>query len=278
MSFRIPTYTLVLQPGVNRPNCPDIDEEEWSLNTLKNNNHVNAPPPLNTSEVRRKLLKTANLPFKMNLRSKHLEAASLLIFLVKILRVNMTCHPTEFLIGTECCPLCPSGNRVNTHCTEFRSTSCLPCVKDTYMNLPTGLKNCFPCTTCGPDSGLKIYTLCTATTDSVCEPMQGFYCTDRIENHCAAAQRHKQCQPGKYIKHRGTAQTDSQCSDCSDGTFSDGTLTSCRPHTQCESQNLMQPGTASTDAECGSDSSNSRAVINVPLVVLGLLVIGSLVA
>ncbi|XP_062247213.1 tumor necrosis factor receptor superfamily member 14-like [Platichthys flesus] len=216
----------------------------------------------------------------MNLRSKHLEAASLLILLVKVFSVNtLTCHPTEYQIGNECCPLCPSGNRVKTHCTEFRSTSCLPCVNDTFMNLPTGLNKCFPCTTCGPDSGLKTNTSCTATTDSVCEPLEGFYCIDRIENHCAAAQKHKQCQPGQYIKHRGTALTDSQCSECSDGSFSDGTLTSCRPHTQCESQNLqlIQPGTASTDAECGNLKKDQAAII-VPVFFMGLLVVGSLVA
>ncbi|XP_060930569.1 tumor necrosis factor receptor superfamily member 14-like, partial [Limanda limanda] len=224
--------------------------------------------------------KTANLPTDMSLR-KHLEAASLLILLVKIFRVNMlTCHPTEFLIGTECCPLCPSGKRVKTPCTEFRSTSCMPCVNDTFMNLPTGLNKCFPCTTCGPDSGLKTNISCTATTDSVCEPLEGFYCIDPTGNHCAAAQKHKQCQPGQYIKHRGTPLTDSQCSDCSDGTFSDGTRTSCRPHTQCESQNLqlMQQGTASTDAECGNDILKEDPVaIIVSVVVLGLLVFGALV-
>ncbi|XP_053280219.1 tumor necrosis factor receptor superfamily member 14 isoform X2 [Pleuronectes platessa] len=211
----------------------------------------------------------------MNLRSNHLEAASLLIFLVKVFSgKTLSCHQTEYLIGKECCPLCPSGNRVKTHCTESRSTSCLPCVNDTFMNLPTGLNKCFPCTTCGPDSGLKTNTSCTATTDSVCEPLEGFYCIDPTGNHCAAAQKHKQCQPGQYIKHRGTPLTDSQCSECSDGTFSDGTRTSCQPHTQYESQNpeLIQPGTASTDAECGNSSSTSRARIIVPLVVLGALV------
>ncbi|XP_053280223.1 tumor necrosis factor receptor superfamily member 14 [Pleuronectes platessa] len=215
----------------------------------------------------------------MNLRSKHLEAASLLIFLVKVFRVNMlSCHPTEYQTGKECCPLCPPGNRVKTHCTEFRSTSCLPCVNNTFMNLPTGLTKCFPCTTCGPASGLQTNTSCTATTDSVCEPLEGFYCIDRIGNNCAAAQKHKQCQPGQYIKLRGTPLTDSQCSECSDGTFSDGTRTSCQPHTQCESQNfqLMQPGTPSTDAECGNLKKAPTAII-VVVVVLGLLVVGSLV-
>ncbi|XP_069382925.1 tumor necrosis factor receptor superfamily member 14-like isoform X1 [Paralichthys olivaceus] len=210
----------------------------------------------------------------MNLRSKHLEAASLLILLIKVFCVNtLTCHLTEYQIGDECCPLCPPGNRVKTDCTEFRSTSCLPCVKDTFMNLPTGLKKCFPCTTCGPDSGLKIYTSCTATTDSVCEPLEGFYCTDRTRNNCAAAKKHTQCKPGQFIKQRGTALTDSECSDCSNGTFSDGTRTSCQAHTQCESPNLhlKRPGTTSTDAECENTS------LIVPVVIIASVVLVVLV-
>ncbi len=44
--------------------------------------------------------------------------------------------------------LCSTGSRVKTDCTEFRSTSCLPCIESTFMNQPTGLKQCFPCTSC----------------------------------------------------------------------------------------------------------------------------------
>ncbi|XP_069382942.1 tumor necrosis factor receptor superfamily member 14-like isoform X2 [Paralichthys olivaceus] len=205
----------------------------------------------------------------MNLRRKHLEAASLLILLIKVFCVNtLTCHPTEYLIGSRCCSFCPPGNRVETHCTEFRSTSCLPCEKDTFMNHPTTDAKCFPCT-CGPDSGLKINTSCTATTDSVCEPLEGFYCTDRTRNNCAAAKKHTQCKPGQFIKQRGTALTDSECSDCSNGTFSDGTRTSCQAHTQCESPilQLKRPGTTSTDAKCEYTS------LNVPVGIIASVVL-----
>ncbi|XP_069382892.1 tumor necrosis factor receptor superfamily member 14-like isoform X2 [Paralichthys olivaceus] len=215
----------------------------------------------------------------MNLRSKHLEAASLLILLIKVFCVNtLTCHLTEYQIGSRCCSLCPPGNRVKTDCIEFRSTSCLPCVKDTFMNLPTGRRICLPCTTCGPDSGLKIHTSCTATTDSLCEPLEGFYCTDRTRNNCAAAKKHTQCKPGQFIKHRGTALTDSECSDCSDGTFSDGTRTSCQAHTQCESPNLQlkRPGTTSTDAECENTSLNVTVGIIAAVVLVILFVISAI--
>ncbi|XP_069382917.1 tumor necrosis factor receptor superfamily member 14-like isoform X3 [Paralichthys olivaceus] len=216
----------------------------------------------------------------MNLRRKHLEAASLLILLIKVFCVNtLTCPPTAYAVADRCCSFCPPGNRVETHC-GFRSTSCLPCEKDTFMNLPTGRTMCFLCTTCGPDSGLKINTSCTATTDSVCEPLEGFYCTDRTRNNCAAAKKHTQCKPGQFIKHRGTALTDSECSDCSNGTFSDGTRTSCQAHTQCESPilQLKRPGTTSTDAECGNTSLivTVGIITSVVLVVLVLFVISAI--
>ncbi|XP_047186593.1 tumor necrosis factor receptor superfamily member 5-like, partial [Scophthalmus maximus] len=69
----------------------------------------------------------------------------------------------------------------------------------------------------------------------------------------------------------GTALTDTECSDCSDGTFSNGTSTSCQPPTQCESQilQLIKPGTVSTDAECGEDYDST---IVVAIVVSFLLI------
>ncbi|KAM4562503.1 tumor necrosis factor receptor superfamily member 5-like [Odontesthes bonariensis] len=128
------------------------------------------------------------------------------------------------------------------------------------MDKPTKRTQCFPCTTC--DSGLKVKQSCAPTSDTVCGTMEGFFCVDPTKSGCAEAQKHKSCDPGQYISSRGTASTDSQCSACSSGTFSDGTLTSCQPHTQCESENLqlIKAGTSSADAECGENTSNRTGV------------------
>ncbi|XP_050924407.1 tumor necrosis factor receptor superfamily member 14 isoform X6 [Lates calcarifer] len=223
-------------------------------------------------------MKTTILPFKMSSRGKPLTAASLLILLMKVFSGNsLTCHPAEYQTGNECCHKCPPGSRVKTDCTEFRSTSCLPCLEGTYMNQPTGLKDCFPCTNCNTDPGLKIKTSCTSTSDTVCEPLEGFYCMDVKDKGCEAAQRHRHCEPGQYISKKGTASTDTECSDCTDGTFSNGTFTSCQPHTQCESVNLqmIRPGTATTDVECGHSSKIPAIVIVV--IVVSLLLIADVV-
>uniref|UniRef100_A0A3Q1GKH3 TNFR-Cys domain-containing protein n=1 Tax=Acanthochromis polyacanthus TaxID=80966 RepID=A0A3Q1GKH3_9TELE len=99
--------------------------------------------------------------------------------------------------------LFPPGSRVKTDCSEFRSTSCLSCPHGTFMDKLTGLKECFPCTNCDEDLGLKVKTSCTTTSDTVCEPLEGFYCIDPIGNNCAAARKHRICHPGQYINQTG---------------------------------------------------------------------------
>ncbi|KAM3617568.1 uncharacterized protein V6R79_008281 [Siganus canaliculatus] len=213
---------------------------------------------------------------------KYLTATSLLILFIfgsDIVRgFSLSCHRSEYQIGDRCCPICPPGSRVKTDCAEFLRTSCCSCDEGTFMNQYTGLKKCFPCSTCDAGSGLKIKSSCTDTSDTICEPLEGFYCIDSTDGDCAAAQRHTSCQPGQYIAQQGTDLGDTVCLDCSSGTFSDGTVESCRPHTQCESLNLwlITPGTASSDNECGEQTSNPTGIIVVSI--LGVICLSVAVA
>uniref|UniRef100_A0A8P4GS60 TNFR-Cys domain-containing protein n=1 Tax=Dicentrarchus labrax TaxID=13489 RepID=A0A8P4GS60_DICLA len=185
----------------------------------------------------------------------------------------LQCHPSEYQRGNECCPKCLPGSRVKTDCTEFRSTSCLSCTEGTFINQPTVRTQCYSCTVCIAGSGLKIKTSCTTTSDTVCEPLEGFYCLDSTEDGCMSAQRHTLCQPGQYISQKGgfTSLTDTECSDCSAGTYSDGTFPSCHcPETQVK----VKEGSTSSNVVCGSSSRNYYAYI--PLL-LSLLTVAGLV-
>ncbi|XP_062283808.1 tumor necrosis factor receptor superfamily member 14-like isoform X2 [Scomber scombrus] len=227
------------------------------------------------------LMKTANMSYEKSWRRKPLNTLTFLIIMRNAFSVlSLTCHPAEYLIGKECCPKCPPGNRVKTDCTEFRSTSCLPCITGSYMDEPTGHKQCFPCTNCDSGSGLRIKTSCTTLSNAVCEPLDGFYCTDSDKDNkhnCIAAQKHTSCEPGQYKSQKGTAFTDTECTHCSSDTFSDGTSTSCQSHTKCESLNLqlIKAGTASTDAECGEHSSNTTVIVGP---VFGTLAVALVIA
>ncbi|KAM9752700.1 tumor necrosis factor receptor superfamily member 5-like isoform 2-T4 [Menidia menidia] len=200
----------------------------------------------------------------MPFRGRGLAAASVLMIVMRAFTVHsLTCHPTEYLIDNECCPMCNSGNRVQIDCTKSRNGSCLPCTAGTFMDKPTKRTICFPCRSCDPGSGLEVQQPCTLRTDTVCGAKEGFFCLNTTGSGCAEAQKHRSCDPGQHISRRGTASTDSECSACSRGTFSDGTSTSCQPHRQCEEENqkLIAAGTPSSDAQCGETTSNQTAVI-----------------
>ncbi|XP_064778192.1 tumor necrosis factor receptor superfamily member 14-like isoform X1 [Oncorhynchus masou masou] len=143
----------------------------------------------------------------------------------------IACGRAEYRIGDECCPMCSPGNRVHRHCTEFTSTSCVPCVDATFLDEPNGLIKCKVCINCDPGLGLMVKQPCTPSSDTVCGTLEGFYCLDPTKEGCRAAQRHSSCKPGQYISHTGTTSTDTVCADCPGKTYSDGSFTSCQPHT-----------------------------------------------
>ncbi|KAG7453498.1 tumor necrosis factor receptor superfamily member 14-like isoform X1 [Solea senegalensis] len=196
-----------------------------------------------------------------------IKAASLLLCVISVCRGRSLCISSYYQAGNECCPKCSPGEYVRADCSDESSTQCNPCDDGTFNDGYSRLKRCLNCTSCAPDSGLRIARPCTRTLDAVCEPLEGFFCIKSKGLYCETAEKHRQCKPGQYIRDNGTALTDTVCTDCSAGTFSDGTFTTCRPHTQCE--NLLREGTALADAECGEGVSS----INVTVVIVVVLLV-----
>ncbi|CAL8261069.1 unnamed protein product [Gadus morhua 'NCC'] len=182
------------------------------------------------------------------------------------------CRRAEYRVGGECCPTCPPGMYVSRHCTEFRSTSCASCTEGTFQDGDNGREQCFSCKHCDAGLGLKVKKSCSSTSDAVCEVLDGFFCSDSNRGGCRAAQRHTVCSPGQYIGLTGTADKDTECFHCTDGTFSDGASSSCQSHTKCDSEGLklMTPGTDSTDSECGEHGPHAGLVAGkvIPGVIL----------
>ncbi|XP_073688531.1 tumor necrosis factor receptor superfamily member 14-like [Garra rufa] len=188
------------------------------------------------------------------------------------------CAPAEYEINGHCCPMCAPGNRVLWHCTVDTSTTCVSCSASTYTDEPNGLEMCFSCSTC--DAGLRIQKSCTRLSNTVCEPLKGFFCMVRVKGSCKLAVKHTQCKPGEYIQQKGTASTDTVCDECTNGTYSDGTFTACQPHTICQSMGKqIEAGTTSSDAKCEHNPNGlvvgiiSGVVVVVVIVVIGVSVI-----
>ncbi|XP_071229085.1 tumor necrosis factor receptor superfamily member 14-like isoform X2 [Salvelinus alpinus] len=145
----------------------------------------------------------------------------------------IACGRAEYRIGDDCCLMCWPGYCVHSHCTKFTSIPvCMLCIDSTFLDEPSGKTTCNNCTTCDPGLGLMVKQPCTPSSDTVCGTLEGFYCLDPTKDGCRAAQRHSSCKPGQYISHTGTTSTDTMCSDCTGDTYSDGSFTSCQPHTE----------------------------------------------
>uniref|UniRef100_A0A3B3TBE6 TNFR-Cys domain-containing protein n=1 Tax=Paramormyrops kingsleyae TaxID=1676925 RepID=A0A3B3TBE6_9TELE len=109
------------------------------------------------------------------------------------------------------------GSYVYRHCTAWTSTSCAPCIDFTFND--QGL-------------GVKTVRACTPSSDTVCGVLEGHYCINPYKGGCSKAHKHTACKPGQFIKQPGTEYTDTVCEDCSDHSYSDGSFTSCKPHTE----------------------------------------------
>ncbi|XP_030223921.1 tumor necrosis factor receptor superfamily member 5-like isoform X6 [Gadus morhua] len=185
------------------------------------------------------------------------------------------CPLNEYKAGTECCPSCPPGCHVVKDCTERSITKCKSCPDGTFQAGYNEQKQCSTCTKCDAGLGLKVKKSCSSTSDAVCEVLDGFFCSDSNRGGCRAAQSHRlSCSPGHYIDQRGTADKDTECLHCTDGTFSDGTRSSCKNHTKCDSEGglQIQPGTDSTDSTCFQ-----YVVIGVIIIGCITLVLGALI-
>ncbi|XP_048873820.1 tumor necrosis factor receptor superfamily member 14-like [Brienomyrus brachyistius] len=166
------------------------------------------------------------------------------------------CGQAEYKIGDECCPMCSPGSRVYRHCTAWTSTSCAPCTDSTFNDQPNGLEQCSPCTVCVKGLGVKTVTACTPSSDTVCGVQEGHYCINPYKGGCRTANKHTACKPGQFIQQPGTEYTDAVCEDCSNNSYSDGSFTTCKPHTDCESRGLVtvKAGDQAADSECGEKS------------------------
>uniref|UniRef100_A0A3Q3EYA4 TNFR-Cys domain-containing protein n=1 Tax=Labrus bergylta TaxID=56723 RepID=A0A3Q3EYA4_9LABR len=196
------------------------------------------------------------------------------VFLILLMNVStgqtQSCGRYQYETHDRCCPMCQPGGWIYADCTDSESTFCKHCPEGTFMNHPTSRRQCYDCKSCDEGSGLKMKTSCTIVSDTVCEPLEGFYCSDSRKDDCVEAKKHRRCEPGEYIREHGTSSTDTVCSTCSDGTFSDGTFPSCQKHKQCESEGreLLRAGTETEDAQCGDIPSDWTGLIVCVVVVV----------
>ncbi|XP_074499250.1 uncharacterized protein LOC141772310 [Sebastes fasciatus] len=176
-------------------------------------------------------------------------------YIAALLAPVMCCLPKEYKTRDgECCPMCHEGSVVRRDCTQQSGTRCSNCVNGTYMNQPNGLTNCFLCTSCDQGHGLFAQQECTATKDTICDVLSGYFCKHLMDGGgCSLAEKHSPCPPGHRIKEPGTSRTDTMCELCQPGHFSQDGL-NCTVWTICSETQVKVEGSSSSDVVCGAAS------------------------
>ncbi|XP_072537639.1 tumor necrosis factor receptor superfamily member 5-like isoform X2 [Salminus brasiliensis] len=180
------------------------------------------------------------------------------------------CGPSEYRSGAgECCPMCSAGTVVLRDCSGDFSTSCKPCTRGTFMNNPNGFKNCFQCKSCDSEQGLYVLHKCTSMSNTVCDILDGYYCTEYTDSECSFALKHRHCSSGEEIKAPGTKTSDTVCEACPSGYYSPLGI-NCTKWTDCSAKNEIQDkeGSSVEDVHCKPMSRERYGLIAVGVVVV----------
>ncbi|XP_064778187.1 tumor necrosis factor receptor superfamily member 14-like isoform X1 [Oncorhynchus masou masou] len=186
------------------------------------------------------------------------------------------CGPAEYKqVDGQCCPMCGKGLVVRRDCTIESSTSCIPCIRGTFMNEANGLTKCFPCSSCDPGLGLFTQTECKPTSNTVCDILDGYYCRSYSSNsECSFAVEHTHCSPGQSTKSPGTKTTDTMCEECQHGFYSQYGV-NCTAWTDCAAMGRVktEDGNSRQDVICNKVPPRIHTTLIVPILLLGLTVV-----
>ncbi|XP_011367605.1 tumor necrosis factor receptor superfamily member 5 isoform X1 [Pteropus vampyrus] len=186
------------------------------------------------------------------------------------------CRENQYLINSQCCNLCPPGEKLVNECTETANTKCFPCSEGEFLGTWNNERHCHQHKYCDPNLGLLVQTNGTSKTDTTCMCGEGQYCTSDACERCIP---HRLCPPGFEVQQIATGVSDTICKPCPVGFFSNvsSAFEKCHRWTSCESKNLveLQAGTNKTDAVCGFQD-RMRALVLIPII-MGILTIVLLV-
>ncbi|XP_034401710.1 tumor necrosis factor receptor superfamily member 6B-like [Cyclopterus lumpus] len=147
------------------------------------------------------------------------------------------------------CARCAPGNYLRSSCTATRGSVCARCPSGSFTELWNYISKCLRCGACGHNQVVK--TPCAADSDCRCECKPGYYKRDYDMCH-----PHRECPAGQGVLSKGTADEDTACRACSNGTFSAAVSAheACSLHQSCDAPGtqLLLKGSSWHDSVCTS--------------------------
>ncbi|XP_019637850.1 PREDICTED: tumor necrosis factor receptor superfamily member 16-like [Branchiostoma belcheri] len=197
------------------------------------------------------------VPNGCNMQLKEWSLISLLILAGLLGAAAVECDDQHHLVNGLCCIKCLPGFYKDKDCDAESPTKCLQCPGGTYTEFLNYIEECLVCEHCSEDHGIEEKRPCLPTQNRKCRCMDGFFLEPSLilGQNADMCHRHQECQPGEGVVERGTRTSDTVCTPCAVGTFSDqGSRTQkCEDWTDCESLGLklIIPGTTDRDTVCG---------------------------
>ncbi|XP_049437745.1 tumor necrosis factor receptor superfamily member 14-like isoform X10 [Epinephelus fuscoguttatus] len=125
--------------------------------------------------------------------------------------------------------------------------------------------------------GLFAKQQCTATRDTVCGVLEGYFCKLRDDTGCSLAQKHTPCESGHRIKTPGTSTSDTECEPCQHGFFSEHGV-NCTAWTICsETQVKTHEGDAHSDVVCKAPEPRVHYFLSIPFSLLSFTIVWLLI-
>ncbi|XP_006773596.1 PREDICTED: tumor necrosis factor receptor superfamily member 5 isoform X1 [Myotis davidii] len=181
------------------------------------------------------------------------------------------CSEKQYPTESQCCNLCPPGQKLVSDCTAVTDTECVPCSEGEFLGTWSNERRCHPHRYCDPNLKLRVQSKGTLKTDTTCTCDEGRHCVDEVCENCAP---HSSCPPGFGVKEIATGVSDTICEPCLVGFFSNvsSAYDKCHPWTSCEIKGLVElrAGTNKTDAVCGIRH-RKRTLVVIPIVAALLL-------
>ncbi|XP_025870522.2 tumor necrosis factor receptor superfamily member 5 isoform X2 [Vulpes vulpes] len=183
------------------------------------------------------------------------------------------CREKQYLVDSQCCNMCPPGEKLVNDCLHTIDTECTRCQTGEFLDTWNAERHCHQHKYCDPNLGLHVEKEGTSETDTTCTCDEGLHCTNAA---CESCTMHSLCPPGLGVKQIATGVSDTVCDPCPIGFFSNvsSALEKCHPWTSCETKGLVkvQAGTNKTDVICGPQP-RIRALVVIPIMMGILLVV-----
>ncbi|KAG8446577.1 hypothetical protein GDO86_014143 [Hymenochirus boettgeri] len=127
------------------------------------------------------------------------------------------CHNTQYLKDGKCCSLCSPGKRLSEECTANLDTVCIDCTKGEFQDQWNKETACQQHAYCDPNAGKEQVTEGTTDRNVECQCQAGRHCSSP---QCETCILNKVCGPGYGVTRTASSTGDTQCSLCTDETFS----------------------------------------------------------